>query len=177
MVSCKNGFCCFAETYTEERAPKGYSTGENSAASCILLPKGSGTGSCQDVQMRGEQDCKFRECDNLITMVIRINFKFRKLRAHTHSWVLCKLTSAGVKETSCKETAQKFKPFYFLHPPQPVSSQKQAIQWAEPVINYLERLNLGQWARTQTQTLLSWRTSPGQIPRPGVATWLEIISQ
>ncbi|MXQ82765.1 hypothetical protein E5288_WYG022706 [Bos mutus] len=43
VVSCKNGFCCFAETYMEERAPKGYSTGENPATSCILLPKGNGT--------------------------------------------------------------------------------------------------------------------------------------
>ena len=79
----KNGFCCFAETYTEERAPKGYSTGENSAASCILLPKGNGTGSCQDVQIEESKTVNSGSADNLITMVIRINFKFRKLRAHT----------------------------------------------------------------------------------------------
>ncbi|KAI4535567.1 hypothetical protein MG293_014793 [Ovis ammon polii] len=71
VVSCKNGFCCFAETYTEERAPKGYSTGENSAASCILLPKGNGTGSCQDVQIEESKTVNSGSADNLITMAPR----------------------------------------------------------------------------------------------------------
>lgn len=63
----------------EKKTPNGYSTGENLAASCILLPKGNGTVRCQEVQIQESKTINSVSADNLIPEVIRINFKFRKI--------------------------------------------------------------------------------------------------
>lgn len=80
----------------EKKSPNGSSTGEHFAASCILLSKGNGTISCQEVQTQESKTINSINADTLIPVVIRIrDFKFRRI--HTHSWLLCKLTSEGVK--------------------------------------------------------------------------------
>lgn len=58
----------------------GYSTGEIFAASCILLSKGNGTASCQEVQTQESKSINSINVVTLIPTVIRIrDFKFRKL--------------------------------------------------------------------------------------------------
>lgn len=76
----------------EKKTPNGHSVGETLGASCILLSKGKGTLSGLDIQMR-----KIKLTNSVLTfipMVVRTNFKYRKL---IHSCETCKLTSAGVK--------------------------------------------------------------------------------
>lgn len=64
----------------EKKTPNGYSTGETFAASCILLSKGNGTVSCQEVQTQESKSINSINAVTLIPTVIRIrDFKFRKL--------------------------------------------------------------------------------------------------
>lgn len=67
----------------EKKTPNGHSIGETLGASCILLSKGKGT-------LSGLTNSVL----TFIPMVVRTNFKYRKL---IHSCETCKLTSAGVK--------------------------------------------------------------------------------
>lgn len=58
----------------------GYSTGERSATSCILLSKGNGTVSCQEVQTQESKTIIWVSADTLIPMAVGIrDFKFRKI--------------------------------------------------------------------------------------------------
>lgn len=64
----------------EKKTPNGYSTGENFAASCILLSKGNGTVSCQEVQTQESKTINSISADILIPMVRRIrDLKFTKI--------------------------------------------------------------------------------------------------
>lgn len=64
----------------EKKPPHSFSTGENFAASCILLSRGNGTVSSQEVQTGESQTINSIRADTPITVVISTNFKFRKAR-------------------------------------------------------------------------------------------------